>query len=146
MKMNISHNYTCLRHGQLSALMNIIENYLWSQVACSPIVTLPLTQATFGVGSSLIWTWLQLFLRCPSARHMHGIQDISEFFTINFRHLWQHCPYMFPSFAPAFGMITAASYSRTGLIRSYPSVEWDATKTAARLRLRSSRYLSRVGE
>ena len=54
MKMNISHNYTCLRHGQLSALMNIIENYLWSQVACSPIVTLPLTQAIFGVGSSLI--------------------------------------------------------------------------------------------
>ena len=55
-------------------------------------------------------------------------------------------PYILPSFAPAVGTITTASCSRTRLVRSYASVERDAMKAAARLRLWSSWNLSRVGE
>ena len=55
-------------------------------------------------------------------------------------------PYILPSFAPTFGRIILASWRRAPLSRSYPSVEWDAEKDAARLILRRSRYLSRVAE
>ena len=106
-------------------------NYLFSHGACSPIVTLILTHATFDLDFFVFEIDFKFFFGAPLPDTCKGSSTLLNATESTSGAYDSTGPYLLPLLSPPFGRFIAASSYRTCFSRSYDSSERDAAKAAA---------------